>query len=366
MRFLRILACLLLLAPWQAHAGEQIAVDAPPGVELRTEQGVYLKPFKSDRLGLESRLKQRLEKAGITVVSTAPPYFKPGYGTGFIVSRDGLVITNSHVIPAAGKPELRFQDGRVLAATLLKRDEANDLALLEPESSAERHDFTALKLGDPSSAHQGARVYSLGFPAVSLLGAQSHWAEGVIGSTQGLKGDPRFFEISVPSQPGSSGSPLFNQAGEVVGVVTSVINPQKFLAATGGKALPQNINFAIKIDRAKALLDQAARQADQTARAIDVGNPSEANRAVVLVKTLPPPDYETTARTLPLQLECSYSYRGSTLKLSALKLAFWDPALKRVVLTLQAKDLEDSPMDSVLDRVFDALKTHQDKQRQPT
>jgi len=109
-----------------------------------------------------------------------------------------------------------------------------------------------LPLGDVSTVKQGDRVWTLGFPLTNVLGEKPILTEGTISSTDGVGEDPRFFQISVPIQPGNSGGPLLNERGEVIGLTVSTMNAMKFFQVTG--SMPQNINFAVKITYAKSLI----------------------------------------------------------------------------------------------------------------
>lgn len=89
-------------------------------------------------------------------------------------------------------------------------------------------------------------------PSAVCLESSISVSEGLVNNTVGLQDDPRMFQVSVPIQPGSSGSPLFDSNGQVVGIITSTLN-NKFLFATQGVA-PQNVNFAIKTSYLRSML----------------------------------------------------------------------------------------------------------------
>lgn len=85
------------------------------------------------------------------------------------------------------------------------------------------------------------------------MGTEPRLSKGLVSATVGLEDDPRQVQISVEVQPGSSGGPLLNERGEVVGMVVSTLNPARVFAQTGGK-LPQNVNFASKAASLNAFL----------------------------------------------------------------------------------------------------------------
>lgn len=178
-------------------------------------------------------------------------------GSGFFVSSD-VVATNYHIVAGAKAITLRT-GGTQVKAEILLQDPQNDLALLKPSMGSDlltagtlKASIKCLVLGDPDGLKTGERVYVLGFPLTGVLGSTVSVSEGLVNNTVGLQDDPRMFQISVPIQPGSSGSPLFDSAGRVVGVVTSTLN-NRFLFATQG-VMPQNVNFAIKASYLRSML----------------------------------------------------------------------------------------------------------------
>lgn len=180
-------------------------------------------------------------------------------GTGFSIGQ-GYFFTNYHVVAGVTNVTLHHQ-GEEIAATVALRDQANDLALLKASK-----DFTkkmgmrlegplaldGLRLGDASKVKQGDRVWTLGFPLAAVLGEKPVLSEGAISSLYGPGEDPRLLQISAPIQPGNSGGPLLNSQGEVIGITMSTLDALQIFKITG--AVPQNVNFAVKINYAKSLV----------------------------------------------------------------------------------------------------------------
>jgi S1-C subfamily serine protease len=142
---------------------------------------------------------------------------------------------------------------------------STDLALLRLEHQTPGY----LSLADARSLHLGDPVFTVGFPATDLLGTQPKFTDGSVSALSGLGGEATVIQTTVPVQPGNSGGPLLNSAGEVVGVMTSTAAVRAFLAREG--TLPQNINWAVKAEYAIPLFDQPERQppAADRAAAID-------------------------------------------------------------------------------------------------
>ena len=127
----------------------------------------------------------------------------------------------------------------LIPAKAVKVDAANDLALLKAEGR-----FAALPVVASRTMRLGGTVATVGFPNIGLQGFAPKLAKGEIASLSGAGDDARYFQISVPVQPGNSGGALVDERGNVVGVVAAKLSASAALKATG--ALPENVNYAIK------------------------------------------------------------------------------------------------------------------------
>ncbi len=122
---------------------------------------------------------------------------------------------------------------------MIKVDSANDLAVLKAEGT-----FTALLVAASRTVRLGSTVATVGFPNIGLQGFAPKFARGEISSLSGPQDDARYFQISVPVQPGNSGGALVDERGNAVGVVSASLSTKAALATSG--ALPQNVNYAVK------------------------------------------------------------------------------------------------------------------------
>lgn len=172
---------------------------------------------------------------------------KKGTGTAFVVSTEGHAVTNHHVV--AGCKELRVQ-GRSESLQLITRDAVSDLALLK--MPGETRAMAALA-PDPASLRQGQDIVVFGFPLDSVLSSGGNLTPGVVSAITGLGNNSNQIQITAPIQPGSSGSPVMDKKGHVVGVVSMKLSDSVMAKATG--SLPQNVNFAISGQTLKAFLD---------------------------------------------------------------------------------------------------------------
>ena len=170
-------------------------------------------------------------------------------GTGFAVAKD-IVVTARHVVENKKNIKICFDGRNWINAILVRESETLDIAVLEVTSPLEHY----LPLTSEEKAYAGDRVFTFGYPVVQILGNEIKYSDGVISAMSGLKGDQTLIQTTVPIQPGNSGSPLLNEKGEVIGMLTSSAALPAFLRVTG--TIPQNINWAVKSEYISVLIDR--------------------------------------------------------------------------------------------------------------
>lgn len=200
-------------------------------IEL-TRESVYIKAYPPINKNIYSKSDSKLKTSG----------------SGFLISTNGLVATNYHVVENADKIDVVFPEkGLTKSATIRIKDSKNDIAILELSDFSYSSYYgqpIPFILTDVNTIKVGEEVFTLGFPLGEIMGDKTRLSNGRINSLYGLQDDPRLFQISNPLQPGNSGGPLFNDKGELVGLVVSSLNARYFYENVG--ILPQNVNFAIK------------------------------------------------------------------------------------------------------------------------
>lgn len=165
---------------------------------------------------------------------------KKGLGSGFLLSADGYILTNNHVVRKAEEIEVILQSGDRYSAGIVGRDPKTDLALLKIEAEKP---LPAAKMGDSSALEIGDRVLAIGNP----FGLGHTVTAGIVsakGRALGIGQYDNFIQTDAAINPGNSGGPLFNFDGEVVGVNTAVI------------ARGQGLGFAIPINMAAMVVEQ--------------------------------------------------------------------------------------------------------------
>jgi hypothetical protein len=157
-------------------------------------------------------------------------------GSGFLINKFGEVMTNYHVIKNGTSAVVKLPDGAFFPVDgVLASDKNRDVAIIK----AHGDDFRTLTLGDSDRLQVGEEVVAIGNP----LSLESTVSNGIVSAIRTVEDEGgKFVQITAPISPGSSGGPLFNMAGEVVGITTSHIK--------GG----ENLNFAIPINDVKPML----------------------------------------------------------------------------------------------------------------
>jgi len=169
-------------------------------------------------------------------------------GSGFVLSVDGYILTNHHVIKDADEIIVRFSDRTELVAELLGSDERSDVALLKVD--AEGMDLKAVKLGDSNNLKVGEWVLAIGSP----FGFDYSATAGIVSALgRSLPSDSYvpFIQTDVAINPGNSGGPLFNLDGEVVGINSQIYS------RTGGF---MGVSFAIPVDVVMDVVEQIKSQ----------------------------------------------------------------------------------------------------------
>jgi serine protease Do len=184
----------------------------------------------------------------------APP--PQGEGSGFIVSADGYILTNAHVVADADEVTVKTTDRREYPAKVVGVDEASDVAVIKIEAK----NLPTVRLGDPSKLRPGEWVVAIGSP----FGFENSVTAGIVSATsRAMPGGnyTPFIQTDVAVNPGNSGGPLFNLNGEVVGINSQIYS------RTGGY---MGVSFAIPIDVASGVKDQIIKSGHVTRSRIGV------------------------------------------------------------------------------------------------
>jgi len=174
-------------------------------------------------------------------------------GSGFLVTKDGLILTNYHVIETGSSAVVKLPDGAFfLVDGVVASDKTRDIAVIQ----AHGQNFQTLTLGNSDQIQVGEEIVAIGNP----LSLESTVSNGIV---SGIRTDERprikVLQVTAPISPGSSGGPLFNMAGEVIGITTMYLQ--------GG----ENLNFAVPINDAKRLLLEKSAKLQDLPNEIEPG-----------------------------------------------------------------------------------------------
>jgi S1-C subfamily serine protease len=232
-------SAILRPASWFGRTGAKVEItEAASGEILDSEEqnniGVYRKNIDS--------------VVNITSRAVTFDFFyglvpQEGQGSGFIIDKEGHVLTNYHVIADARQVEVTLHNRKKYRATVVGTDRSHDLAVIQIKGS----EFTPMVLGDSRNLQVGQKVYAIGNP----FGLAGTMTRGIISSIRPVQ-EPDGMQIDEAIQtdaainPGNSGGPLLNWHGEVIGINTMI-------ASNVGQSA--GIGFAIPVNTAKAVLN---------------------------------------------------------------------------------------------------------------
>jgi regulator of sirC expression with transglutaminase-like and TPR domain len=187
------------------------------------------------RAGNEALAKQ-VKPALVAIYPAGREGTEAGVGSGFVISADGLIVTNFHVIGEGRALRVEFPDGVSRAVTSIHAsDRTRDLAVIRVAGEG----LTHLELGDSAQVEQGTPAVVMGNP----LGYRFSMVEGMISARQEVEGRP-MLQLAMPVERGNSGGPLLDREGKVLGIVTLK------------SAVTANLGFAVPVNELKVLLEK--------------------------------------------------------------------------------------------------------------
>lgn len=245
-------------APWVHHVFSRATapdispatVQGPMGT-LELTQAAAAPAFDTEEQQNIAVYKKALPSV-VNITSTAVafdffygPVPQQGQGSGFILNKDGLILTNNHVISLnPQRVEVKLSNKHTYKARVLAVDKGHDLALLKIDNAP---DLVPATLASSQGLVVGQRVYAIGNP----FGLQGTMTRGIISAIRSIRGPEQnpiedAIQTDASVNPGNSGGPLLNSRGEVIGITTMI--------ASNGADQSSGVGFAIPIDTAKAVL----------------------------------------------------------------------------------------------------------------
>lgn len=205
---------------------------------------------EGQRLAANWKKGDNLQDSRNSESGSASLYGKPSKqatGTAFSVSSEGYALTNHHVVNGCAEIKVAGRDG---LARVITSDSVNDLALLQLPGKA---DAIVSFNSDPGKLRQGEDIIVFGYPLNTVLSSGGNLTPGTVSALSGLGNNTNQIQITAPIQPGSSGSPVMDKKGNVVGIVSMKLSDSVMAKATG--QIGQNVNFAVNGQTVKTFLD---------------------------------------------------------------------------------------------------------------
>ena len=201
--------------------------------------------------------------------SSLPPKSSTS-GSGFFVSKSGHVITNQHVVGDCKRVSVGDSVKKQVTADVLETDRRNDLALLkisslkmasvETKSLIQKLGIKIVPLASDGLLRSedvdlGEKVLVAGYPYGEMFSNSIKVTGGMVSANRGLGNDTGQFQMDAAVQPGNSGGPIYDENGNIVGVVVAQLNKMKFAKQSG--SMPENVNFGIKASTVKQFLSSS-------------------------------------------------------------------------------------------------------------
>jgi S1-C subfamily serine protease len=225
--------------PWPGNSGKLELSEAAGPTELDSEEQVNVNVYKK---ALPSVVNIKSRAVSYNFFYGLVP--EEGQGTGFVLDKEGHILTNFHVIANAQKVEVTLYNRKTVTARVIGADRQHDLAIIKIDVP----NLTAVTLGDSRNIQVGQKVFAIGNP-FGLSGTMTRGIVSSIRSVRGPSGDSidEAIQTDAAINPGNSGGPLLNSRGEVIGINSMIF--------TGGVEQSAGIGFAIPINTAKAILN---------------------------------------------------------------------------------------------------------------
>jgi len=210
---------------------------SPERKKLEMRELIRENPVQGERIAGEGDLAKLIKQLKPAVVTVVHFSMKSG-GSGFLITPNGFVLTNAHVVESSNQVYVHFEKGVTVFADVVKIDPQIDIALLKIHQGG---NYPFLRLGDSDQCEAGESVIAIGSP-INLSGTVT---KGIVSAKRKVKGrDLTYIQTDTPLNKGNSGGPLVNMAGEVIGINT--------LGAPPGY---QGLNFSLAVNDAKRFLE---------------------------------------------------------------------------------------------------------------
>ncbi|MBT5774444.1 MAG: trypsin-like serine protease [Dehalococcoidia bacterium] len=224
-----------------ATASPEVAATSQPVSQTASDVGVPVGPSLSAFPDLPS-LIEAVQDSVVVVELDSGSENGGGEGSGFVLDTDGHILTNFHVVDGASQIVVRLLDGSTAEATVIGSDPSSDLAVIRAPFDPDK--LQPVTFGDSDAVRVGSSVFAVGNPFAKNFSVTSGIVSAVGRNTESSFTRRQILNViqtDASLNPGNSGGPLFNDAGEVIGINSSITGPAGFRGSVGlGFAVPSN------------------------------------------------------------------------------------------------------------------------------
>ncbi len=224
-----------------ATANPEVAATSQPVSQTASDVGVAVGPSLSVFPDLPS-LIEAVQDSVVVIELDSGSENGGGEGSGFVLDTDGHILTNFHVVDGASQIVVRLLDGSTAEATVIGSDPSSDLAVIRAPFDPDK--LQPVTFGDSDAVRVGSSVFAVGNPFAKNFSVTSGIVSAVGRNTESSFTRRQILNViqtDAALNPGNSGGPLFNDAGEVIGINSSITGPAGFRGSVGlGFAVPSN------------------------------------------------------------------------------------------------------------------------------
>ncbi len=250
-----ILKIIILIRHCEAKLKQSLFLTAMIAVCFSSLAMALLLFLPSAALADAEKIFRENSKAVVVIVSYDSKGNPISQGSGFVIREDGAIVTNYHVISKAAEIKIKAGDKIFKVQGLLHIDKENDIVMLKADAKG----LLSVKTGDINKANVGERLYVISSPQ----GLENTISDGILSGIREVTPKKKMLQITAPVSSGSSGGPVFNKNGEVIGIATFIVKEA------------QNLNFAMPVNLIKDKISSTKVTALKDAGIIDYTKTAE-------------------------------------------------------------------------------------------
>lgn len=225
-----------------------------PKFEAKTEENKTKKQMNTIQVVDDTKSSVVAISNEKVIQSIFGEFSTPTAGSGFLISPDGYIVTNNHVVEGSNDTKVTLDDGRIFSASIVGTDPLTDIAVLKIDTKGEKEEFDCLSFGRSDDLKIGEDVLAIGNPTGTLQGSVSNGIISALNRTIPVGGvDMAYIQTNAAINSGNSGGPLIDAYGDVIGINAAKISGSP---SNGGF---EGLGFAIPSDTARPVIEHLIR-----------------------------------------------------------------------------------------------------------